>query len=143
MSGITTFMSGRPVPFSNDDRNNAAATGLNAEPPNGPYYDAGSGRWVWFNRDAFRVRQPNELRTVPPYLPNVRVHGIKTIDMRLTRNIPITERLRMQFIAETFNLTNRVQYGVPVTDIRNVNFGTTATQVNLPRSFQFALRLHF
>lgn len=145
VSGISTFMSGRPVHFDNN-RNYAVATGENARLPNGPYYDPTLGRWVWFNRRAFRVRRTNpvaELLNVPRNLPNVRSDGINTIDMRLTRNFPFNERVRMQFIAETFNLTNRVQYRPPETDIRNVNFGTTASQANWPRSFQFSLRLQF
>lgn len=155
ISGIATFMSGRPVHFG-DDRNNAVLIWPTAALSDGPYYDKKLGRWMWFNRDAFRTRRttpvPNttvpeekvaELKNIPRNLPNVRSAGINTVDLRLTRNFPVSERVRMQFIAESFNLANRVQYGAPVTDIRNVNFGTTGTQANLPRSFQFALRLQF
>jgi hypothetical protein len=142
VSGISIFMAGRPVHFG-DNRNYAVNLGKSAHLPNGPFYDAKLRRWVLFDRSAFRVRRTNELRNVPRNLPDVRVPGINTIDLRITRNFPINERVRMQFIAETFNLTNRVQLGAPNTDIRNVNFGTTINQANLPRSYQFGLRLQF
>jgi hypothetical protein len=142
VSGISIMMRGRPIHFG-DNRDYAVSTGANPQLPNGPYFDAKLDRWVWFSRDAFRVRHTNELRNIPRNLPTVRSQGINTIDLRLTRNLPIRERVRMQFIVETFNLTNRVQFAAPETDIRNVNFGTTASQANLPRSYQFALRLQF
>ena len=70
-------------------------------------------------------------------------------DVRLTRNVKITERLRLQLIGEAFNVFNisnlagysgtlsSPNYGVPTTRAGGT-FGTGG-----PRSFQFAARLQF
>jgi hypothetical protein len=72
------------------------------------------------------------------------------LNLRLSRSFPLTEGLRLEALAESFNTLNRVN-GVT----RNGVFGTGAyptnplptfgqtTSVGDPRSFQFALRLRF
>jgi hypothetical protein len=70
-----------------------------------------------------------------------------TIDFRLTRNFQIFERQRLEFIAEVFNLPNRVN----VTNVNRVwGFNPTpnanfqqATQAENARQFQLALRWSF
>jgi hypothetical protein len=73
-----------------------------------------------------------------------------SVGARLSRSFQITERLRLEGLAEGFNLTNHVN-GVTLNGV----FGTGAypsnpsasfgqvTAVNDPRSMQLALRLHF
>ena len=73
-----------------------------------------------------------------------------SLGVRLSRSFPLTERLRLQMLAEGFNLTNHVN-GVSL----NGNFGTGAyptnpsssfrqvTAVGDPRAFQLAMRLAF
>jgi hypothetical protein len=73
-----------------------------------------------------------------------------SVGARLSRSFQITERLRLEGLAEEFNLTNHVN-GVTLNGV----FGTgafpsnpsssfgQATAVNDPRSMQLALRLHF
>lgn len=70
-----------------------------------------------------------------------------TIDFRLTRNFRLFERQRLEFIAEVFNLPNRVN----VTNVNrvwgfnptpNANFNQ-ATQAENARQFQLALRWSF
>jgi hypothetical protein len=36
--------------------------------------------------------------------------GLATVDLRVTRDIPVGERLKVRFIAEGFNLTNRANF---------------------------------
>lgn len=73
-----------------------------------------------------------------------------SLNIRLSRAFPITERVQLEFLAEVFNATNRVN-GVTL----NGTFGTGSypenplptfrqtTSVAEPRSGQFALRLNF
>jgi hypothetical protein len=72
------------------------------------------------------------------------------VGARLSRSFQVTERLRLEGLAEGFDLTNHVN-GVTLNGV----FGTGAfpsnpsssfgqvTAVNDPRSMQLALRLHF
>jgi hypothetical protein len=69
---------------------------------------------------------------------------------RLSRNFKVTERLRLQAIAEGFNLTNHVN-AISLNGVFGTgtypnnpapNFGQI-TAVSDPRTFQFALRLAF
>ena len=64
-------------------------------------------------------------------------------DLSLTRNFQIRENLRLVFGADSFNLFNNVRLGSINTNITNSNFGKAAAQTNLPRVFQFKLRVEF
>src|SRR5215510_3571338 len=64
-------------------------------------------------------------------------------DLSATRNFQIREDLRFVFGADSFNLFNNVRLGSINTNITNSNFGKAAAQVNLPRVFQFKLRVEF
>ena len=73
-----------------------------------------------------------------------------SVGARLSRSFQITERLRLEGIAEGFNLTNHVN-GVTLNGVFGAgafpanpssSFGQV-TAVNDPRSMQLALRLHF
>lgn len=64
-------------------------------------------------------------------------------DLSLTRNFQVRENLRLVFGADSFNLFNNVRLGAINTSITNANFGKAGAQVNLPRVFQFKLRVEF
>jgi hypothetical protein len=64
-------------------------------------------------------------------------------DLSLSRNFQILENLRFVFGADSFNLFNNVRLGSINTNITNANFGKAAAQTNLPRVFQFKLRVEF
>jgi hypothetical protein len=72
----------------------------------------------------------------------VRGPGYRTADVMLGKTFTLTERFRMEFRAEAFNVTNTPPLGNP-----NGNFGTTAfgtiTSAGDPRVFEFVLKLHF
>jgi hypothetical protein len=70
--------------------------------------------------------------------------GQRTVDLSLFKDIPITERIKVQFRAESFNLANTPQWGLPDVTQGNSTFGQiTSTQPNTQRHVQFALRLQF
>ena len=64
-------------------------------------------------------------------------------DLTMTRNFKIRENLGFVFGADAFNLFNNVRLGGIGTNITNSNFGKATAQVNLPRVFQFKLRVEF
>jgi hypothetical protein len=68
----------------------------------------------------------------------------KTVDLSLFKDFPITERWKVQFRAESFNLGNTPQFGYPNNTLGNSQFGqVTSTAVGSERHIQFALRLLF
>ena len=64
--------------------------------------------------------------------------------MSVTRQFPIFERVRLDFSAEVFNISNSVIFNGPASlDINNANFGRITGQQNTPRSFQLSMKLQF
>jgi hypothetical protein len=63
-------------------------------------------------------------------------------DVSLTRSFALTEGIRLQFRAESFNVANHPNFGLPVADLNSPNFGQILT-ANSPRLMQFALKLMF
>jgi hypothetical protein len=70
--------------------------------------------------------------------------GFWNEDASLMRQFGVTERVKVDFIAEAFNITNSVIFNGPASlDINNANFGRITGVQNSPRSFQLALKLQF
>lgn len=66
-------------------------------------------------------------------------------DMALQKNFaikPLGEQGRLQFRAEAFNLFNKTNFGAPIVDRRNGNFGRVTSTFD-PRFIQLALKLYF
>ena len=76
------------------------------------------------------------------------------IDLALRRQISLTEKLKLQFRAEAFNLFNHPNFGTIQTSLTAANFGQATNMLNRqlgglnqlyqiggPRSMQFALKL--
>jgi hypothetical protein len=104
----------------------------------------------WFNTDAF-VNPPNwSVGNVGRTLPDARHPGAFNIDFSLIKDTRLTERFKLQFRAEAFNLTNRVNLG-----LANDNFGAGPDGRNASATFgtvnssrdarvgQLALKLYF
>jgi hypothetical protein len=72
--------------------------------------------------------------------------GFWNEDLSVARQFSFTERFKLDFSAEAFNLANVVAFNGPATtslDINNANFGRVTSQQNTPRSFQLGLKLTF
>lgn len=70
-----------------------------------------------------------------------------SLDLRLSRRFKVTERVDLQLLAETFNVLNRANYGVPINTFGpgvtpQPRFGIP-TQAFDPRQFQFGMRVSF
>jgi hypothetical protein len=64
------------------------------------------------------------------------------LNVTLMKNFLITERVSFEFRVESFNVLNRVNFGVPVNNIANPLFGTILSAAD-PRQFQLSARLQF
>jgi len=70
--------------------------------------------------------------------------GFWNEDVGLTRQFRITERFKLDFSAEAFNVFNAVIFSGPASlDINDANFGRITSQQNSPRSMQLAMKLNF
>ena len=69
--------------------------------------------------------------------------GLFNLDGGLMKNFSLTERFRLQFRWETFNLTNTPTLSDPNASLGNPDFGKSRGTVSTPRQMQFALRLSF
>lgn len=80
----------------------------------------------------------------------IRKHHAFTMDFSVNKNTQITERIRVQFRAEVFNLFNHNYFGRDTfnTDPNNVNFGTVfpslvSNQNAFPRQIQFGIKFFY
>jgi len=134
LNSIFRAQSGNPF----DVRNNNRLVNLVGDPYTG-------NKSPYLNRTAFQAvatglgnLERNSLRSPSTYQWN----------LGISKNFGITERVRVQFRTEAFNILNNIQWGSPNTDLNNSStfngFGTirgTAPYTN--RQIQFGLRLEF
>ena len=97
----------------------------------------------WFNTACFSAPSTFGFGSEARTDPSVRASGINNFNIALFKNTAITERFKLQFRAEAFNLANRVQFGPPGGTLGTAQFGVVSTQINDQRLIQFALRLAF
>lgn len=98
----------------------------------------------WMSRSAFRRLDPvaeagqfgNAGRNI------TRAPGFANFDVSVLKNFQLTEQVRLQFRAESFNVANHANFGLPVADIASSNFGRII-QAGRPRLMQFALKILF
>jgi hypothetical protein len=98
----------------------------------------------WFNVSCFTVPTAYTLGNESLTDPVLRGPGIANYNFALFKKTAITERFKLEFRSEVFNLFNRVQFGLPnttVTTAANPTTGYITTQINQPRLIQLALRL--
>lgn len=69
--------------------------------------------------------------------------GRVNLDASLFKDFSPSERWRMQFRAEVFNLSNTPQFDLPNTAIGTPNAGIISAIVGTPRQFQLGLRFSF
>ncbi len=110
-----------------------------ADPDNGPHTVE-----QWVSRSAFRRLDPaTEAGQFGDAGRNIaRGDGIGNLDLSLMKNFAINERMRLQFRAECFNLTNHPNFGLPVNDLASPSFGRIL-EAGPARLIQFGLKLIF
>jgi hypothetical protein len=68
----------------------------------------------------------------------------RTLDFSIFKDFDLTERFKLQFRAESFNLANTPQFGTPDGTLGDTQFGqVTSSQTGSERHIQFQLRLQF
>jgi hypothetical protein len=148
--GSTTFQSGFPLGFTATPNLTGFDTGLRPNIVSGcEERISGSAQARlnrWFNTACFTVPNAFEFGNAGRNDPELRGHGINNYNFALSKRTAISERTRLEFRAEAFNLFNRVQFAKPntvATTTANNTFGQVNAQQNEPRQIQLALRLSF
>ena len=74
---------------------------------------------------------------------SLRSNWNRNLDLSVFRQFPITERFRVEFRFEAFNITNTPVWAVPVSSLEAPNFGQVTHTANVARQLQFGLKLYF
>ncbi len=150
MSGTSTFQDGFPLAMSATGVATGSGLGIRPNVVNGcePKVSgtAQSKLGGWFNKACYVVPPAFSFGNLARTDSRIRGHGIANYNLSLAKRTEITERFKLEFRAEFFNIFNRVQFSMPdrtVTTAANPTTGFITTQLNQPRSAQLSLRLNF
>jgi len=69
--------------------------------------------------------------------------GFHEVNFSVIKRIPVSERIKLRFQADFFNLFNNVNFDNPINIITDPQFGQSTTTIGIPRTIQFAFRLEF
>ena len=139
-NAISTIESGRSIALNSGGNSNRPNVVAGQNPNSG---DRSLARW--FNTAAYSVPAPFTYGNSSRTIPNVMSDGVKNVDFSLFKDFRVTERTKLQFRAEAFNLTNTPVFDTPGVDVQSRTFGVvTATAFSpKPRELQMALKLTF
>jgi hypothetical protein len=147
-NAIATLQSGFPfTPLIGSNRSGDGDTRNPDRPSYNPNY---SGPILlhqpteWFNPNAFVLPAPGTFGNVGR--GSLTGPGLADLDVSLIKDTPVTERAKLEFRAELFNVLNRVNFGVPNTTafasgVPSASAGLITTLATNPRQIQFALKL--
>ena len=74
---------------------------------------------------------------------SLRSNWNRNLDLSVFRQFPITERFRVEFRFEAFNVSNTPVWAIPVSSLEAPNFGQVTHTANVARQLQFGLKLYF
>jgi hypothetical protein len=140
---LVRYQSGRPAnPVTGKDN---SLTGVGNDRPNVASTTAytGASHGLLFQYINPNLYTPNPLGTFGNAGHfSLRGPGFLGVDMALSREFKLGERLTLQARAEAFNLLNRPNFNLPVANISSANFGRITT-ANDPRILQASMKLVF
>jgi hypothetical protein len=145
VGGVATYHSGLPVSIG------LASTGSVATRPNSTGQSAKISEsrstaqelGQWFNTAVFTAPPAFTYGNVSRTLPDVRAPHLVNLDLSVIKDTIIRERLRVEFRAEAFNLTNTPYFGAPNGNFGSLQFGQISAMLGLPRVMQGSLKLLF
>ncbi|QEE29079.1 TonB-dependent receptor [Terriglobus albidus] len=138
VTNVTNRSGTRPT-AGNSDRSNMTGSGKVSHPTVGK----------WFDTSAFSFQPAGTVsnqRRNQLYGP-----GLQRVDLSLFKNFDLTERVKLEFRTEAFNVLNTAQFVNPLSSLSLsagapvATFGTIASTANAynPRLIQFAARVKF
>ena len=149
LGAIQTYASGfplgatinNPLPIYNGPTRPVITTYNGWRAPTTGAFDPNKGLYV---SPAMFPAQPiaafgNETR----FNPKLRSLPLFNENLSLAKSFYITEKKRIDFRWEAFNLLNRTQFGSPNMNLNGSTFGLISTQINTPRQMQGALKFYW
>ena len=156
-TGIARFSSGPPFQVYNGfDRSHDLRTGANRADrvdlrPGFSNNPVTGDPNQWFNPNAFALQPDGTYGNLGRN--TLRGPGLTSVDLGLTKNTKLTERVNAQFRFEAFNIINRANFAVPpiqalamfldASSAINPLAGKIASTTTSARQLQFAVRLEF
>lgn len=146
INGIVTAHNGTPLAFS---ANNVANIFNPGERPNSNGQNASLGGSVesrlnkYFNTVDFSQPATYTFGNMSRTSGYLRNPGLKNLDVSITKQFAITERLRTELRGEAFNAFNTPAFSGPDTGVSDSTFGVITSQSNSPRQIQLALKILF
>ncbi len=98
---------------------------------------------LFFDPTAFPAQPRDLLGNATRANPKVRAFPFLNENVSLGKAFNITERFRLDFRAEAFNLFNRTVFAAPNANLNSTSFGVISAQSNSPRQMQVALKLYW
>jgi hypothetical protein len=141
LQGILIFRSG--VPYTVALSRDVANSGVGGQRPNRLANGTAESPTLarWFDPSAF-VAAPNftygnaGLRILSPDI-------LRTVDFSLFKQFRVTERSKLQFRFEAFNLPNTPSFAAPNSTLDTATVGRITTTATAPRQMQVALKYYF
>jgi hypothetical protein len=143
LSGVTTFSRGLPMVITGPNNTRVPGVSAMAVRLKDPVLPEGQRTLDrWFDTTAFAPAPTYSIGNDSRTQPQLRIPGIKTFDVNMSRTQVIKERVTVQFRAEWFNALNTPQFGAPNGNVTATNFGQITGASNT-RVVQLGLRLAF
>jgi hypothetical protein len=131
VSGIYRYLNGQLLDFR------GAPAVVNGDPTTG-----NQTRDEWFNTSAFSRLPAFTRRANPWFFDNLRGPSFSNLDLTVSKNVPVTERLNLEIRMEAYNLSNSFMGANPNTNVTSGDFGRITSQLatHSGREFQYSAR---
>jgi len=151
VNAIVTLQTGNPFTITANDMSetgghNASRANRIGDPFSGAtsdphkYVQGGSGFFI--NPASYSNPGVGQFGNTRPF--SIYGPGFENVDLSLFKTFPITDRMRTEFRAESFNAFNHANFDNPNSSISDPgSFGKVYSTVNDPREIQLALKLYF
>lgn len=104
---------------------------------------SGIANGYYFNTSVFKAPLPYTSRTNPYQYDSITGPNFANIDAALSKYFPITDRMKIEFKLEAYNMTNSFMAANPNMSVYSSTFGRSTAQANSGREMQYTMRLHF